>query len=140
RTAISWAINQGLVDAERIEIEDSETDNNETLRYTDLQATSGAQRLGGAIFSSRLDTTHPLGYGFKHSEMHSFRNSTTFLKKAGNPFATPLYLTDEPLASGYISEENLAKAGGSASIIVSRYGRGRVISFVDNPNFRAFWF
>ncbi|MDZ7757248.1 hypothetical protein [Rhodohalobacter sp.] len=29
---------------------------------------------------------------------------------------------------------------GTASIIVGSYGGGRVISFADNPAFRAFWF
>jgi hypothetical protein len=59
---------------------------------------------------------------------------------AENPYATPLYYTQEPLASGYISDENLEKLAGTASIIASDAGSGIVISMIDNPNFRAFWF
>jgi hypothetical protein len=30
--------------------------------------------------------------------------------------------------------------GNTPSIVVDGYGSGRVISFIDNTNFRAFWF
>jgi hypothetical protein len=30
-------------------------------------------------------------------------------------------------------------APGSASLICSSYGEGRIIASVDNPNFRAYW-
>jgi hypothetical protein len=33
----------------------------------------------------------------------------------------------------------LDQAKGSAAILVNAYGRGRTISMLDNPNFRAFW-
>jgi hypothetical protein len=29
---------------------------------------------------------------------------------------------------------------GTASIIARRQGRGHVVLFADNPNFRAFWY
>jgi hypothetical protein len=62
------------------------------------------------------------------------------MKKAENPYATPSYYTDELLPSGYISEENMKKLSGTAAIVVIDMGRGRVISMIDNPNFRAFWY
>ncbi len=100
----------------------------------------GAQYIGGTIFHTKLDLTHPLGYGYNDEDLTVFRNSTLFLEKAENPYATPLYYTDEPLASGYVSDENLEDLAGTASIIVSDIGSGQVISMTDNPNFRAFWF
>ena len=54
-------------------------------------------------------------------------------------YAMPMTYTDTPLLSGYISDENLATLKGSGAIHVNRLGRGRVISMIDNPNFRAFW-
>jgi hypothetical protein len=84
--------------------------------------------------------TNPLGYGYRDESIYVFRNSTNFIEKTANPFATPLSLTDSPLVSGYISRENLEVIGNTASITVSSYGSGSVISFVDNPNFRAFWY
>jgi hypothetical protein len=137
RSATNWARSQGLLNAEPVERERRETGR---IAYEDLQRTRGAQVLGGSIFSGSLDITNPLGYGYRDGSMSVFRNSTNFLQKTDNPFATPLFLTEDPLVSGYISDENLEVIGHTASIIVSGYGSGRVIGFVDNPNFRAFWY
>ncbi|MCH8547816.1 MAG: zinc carboxypeptidase, partial [Balneolaceae bacterium] len=137
RNAINWARREGLKDVEPVERESTEQGR---VPYADLSATRGAQVLGGSIFSGKIDVTNPLGYGFRSEDLHIFRNSTNFLQQTSNLAATPLWLTDEPLVSGYISDENLEIIGGTASVIVSSYGSGRVIAFVDNPNFRAFWY
>lgn len=119
---------------------ESPEDSVKQRRYADLSNTRGAQFIGGSIFHATLDLTHPIAYGYNREEITVFRNTTDFMEIAENAYATPLRYTDEPLASGYISEENHELIGGTASIIVSSYGGGRVISFADNPAFRAFWF
>lgn len=139
--ANSWAKRNGLANIEFIEEDESEEKEEVTPKsYADMDATRGAQYIGGSIFHTKLDLTHPLGYGYNDEDVTVFRNSTLFLKKAENPYATPLYYTDDPLASGYISEDNLEELKETAAIIVSDVGSGRVISMTDNPNFRAFWF
>ena len=135
--AIGWGISEGLAE---IEFVDSPDDSVSQRRYADLSNTRGAQFIGGSIFHATLDLTHPLGYGYNSDEITVFRNTTDFMELAENPYATPLRYTSEPLASGYISEENSELIGNTASIIVGGYGRGKVISFADNPSFRAFWF
>ncbi|MGY8915615.1 MAG: hypothetical protein ACKVJF_11115, partial [Flavobacteriales bacterium] len=47
---------------------------------------------------------------------------------------------NNPLLSGYISEENLNLLKNSVPFQVNRMGKGRVIVFTDNTNFRAFWY
>jgi hypothetical protein len=59
---------------------------------------------------------------------------------AENAYANPMVYTANPLASGYIHPSNLEQIKNSGAIRVSGVGRGRVIGFVDNPNFRGFWF
>lgn len=142
RSAVNWASQNDLANIEYVSSDPEEEDEEEVtpLPYADMGDTRGAQVVGGSIFHTKLDLTHPLGYGYNDEDLTVFRNSTTFLEKAENPYATPLYYTDEPLASGYISDENLEKLKGTASIIVSSQGGGKVISMVDNPNFRAFWY
>lgn len=139
RGAISWAMSEGLVNAKRVE-RDSDPETPGRIPYVDMQRTRGAQGIGGSIFEGSLDITNPLGFGYRDGNMHLFRSSTFFLQKTSNPYATPLYLTSNPLASGYISDDNRELIKDTASIIVSSQGSGRVISFVDNPNFRAFWY
>jgi hypothetical protein len=138
RGAINWVRSQDLADIELVSREAPDTDQ---PRYADLSNIRGAQVIGGSIFNGILDITHPIGYGFNDEKITIFRNTNTFLEKPDNPFATPLfYDTDNPLASGYISDQNLNRIGGTASVIVNSYGSGRVITMIDNPNFRAFWF
>ncbi|MEO1051105.1 MAG: M14 metallopeptidase family protein [Bacteroidota bacterium] len=110
------------------------------LPYALRRRYSGAQVIGGAIFSGRLDLTHPLAYGYENRDISLFRNSTLFMEKAKNAYANPLMYTSNPLLSGYISDKNNEKLKGTAGIGVSAFGSGRVITFADNPNFRAFWY
>ncbi len=138
KSAVNWARQQELADIEskeRVEREEPET-----RPYVKRSMDSGARVIGGSIFNAKIDLTHPLGYGFNDENITLFRNSTIFLEKGENPYSTPLYYTDSPLAAGYVSDENLETLKGSAAVIVSRYGGGRVITMTDNPNFRAFWY
>lgn len=142
--ANQWAKNNELANIEFLGDEESPEDTTkeevQPRPYAQMNEERGAQYIGGSIFHTTLDLTHPLGYGYNDEDLTVFRNSTLFMKKAENPYATPLYYTEEPLASGYISDENLEKLSGTAAIVVSDMGGGRVISMVDNPNFRAFWY
>lgn len=132
-----WASQNGLskVSWRKDELKDSTAYRPYDKLYEDL----GSQRLGGSIFQATIDPTHPIGYGFTESTLPVFRRGTDFADKSSNPYATPLRYTDNPLLSGYISKEVLAQAKGSAAVIINSYGRGRTISMLDNPNFRAFW-
>ncbi|TVQ68196.1 MAG: zinc carboxypeptidase [Balneolaceae bacterium] len=138
RSAINWARNQNLI---RTELKEREPLTfSDSLTYEEVRAARGAHVIGGSIFHARLDLTHPLAYGYRNHDLKIFKNSTLFLEAPSNRTASPLILTSEPLASGYISGYNLELAADTPSVIVSSLGRGRIISFVDNPNFRAFWY
>ena len=107
--------------------------------YINASNEIGAQFIGGAIFETKLDLGHPLTYGYHQEKLAIFKRGTLTLDKPTNPYAAPLTYPANPLLSGYISKPNLSHMGNSSSIVVSGLGRGKVISFVDNPNFRGFW-
>ena len=120
-----------------------EVDNSEKglqKSYADYENASGARGTFGAIFKANLDVTHPIGYGYSEKEIYTFRNDNFFLEPSPNPYANPLVYTSDPLASGYLHPSNLPGVKESAVIRISGVGRGRIIGFADNPNFRAFWF
>ncbi len=134
----TWAKSAGLA---RIEFKpQAKPDSTNYRPYAKLSEDLGAKRIGGAIFQAELDLTHPLCYGFHNEKMPIFRNDTQFAMKSSNAFATPVRYTENPLLSGYIHQEHLEMIGGSAGILVNSYGQGRTISFLQNPNFRAFWY
>jgi hypothetical protein len=108
--------------------------------YDKFDDDEGAQVIGGAIFETELDPTHPLMYGYRQAKLPVFRGDTMFMDAAQNPYSSPLRYTANPLMSGYLSNQNKELAKSAASIIVSNVGSGRVIASIDNPNFRAFWY
>ncbi len=138
KSAINWAMSNELIDIKEKESDPVQFDRD--TPYTDLSAARGAQFIGGSIFNGSMDLTHPIAYGYKRSVIHLFKNSTLFLEMPENHFSVPVYVTDNPLASGYISNHNLEQVAETPSVIISGMGRGQIISFVDNPNFRAFWY
>lgn len=100
----------------------------------------GAQVTGGAIFEAKLDRSHPIGYGYKNNTLPLFRNTNIYIEPNKNSYNNPIQYTSNPLLSGYISEENTELIKNSVPFQVNRTGKGRVIVFTDNTNFRAFWY
>ncbi|MEM7107210.1 MAG: M14 family zinc carboxypeptidase [Bacteroidota bacterium] len=128
--------NMGKFQFERTSIEDS----TRIRPYSDIRKYFGAQEIGGAIFNTKVDLTNPLLYGYDRDEVPVFRNSELFMKTSDKPFSNPIVYTAEPLLSGYISDPNLEKLKNSSAVGISALGRGRIIGFTDNLNFRAFWY
>jgi hypothetical protein len=106
-------------------------------RSTEIE---GAKALGGSIFRVDLDTTHPIGFGFTNRKLAVYKNGLTFLQNSSNPYSTVAQYTSEPLIGGYVHPTTLKKLKGSASILVSAEGTGRVVMFADEPNFRGTWY
>ncbi|WP_418638898.1 M14 family zinc carboxypeptidase [Winogradskyella sp.] len=110
------------------------------INYEQRSDFRGAQVIGGAIFEAKLDRSHPINFGYKNDKLPMFRNSTLFINEDKNSYNNPIQYTKKPLLSGYISEENLDSIRKTVPLKINRVGRGKVIGFTDNTNFRAFWY
>ncbi|MGB0256709.1 MAG: zinc carboxypeptidase, partial [Flavobacteriaceae bacterium] len=100
----------------------------------------GAQNIGGAVFNTRIDRSHPINFGVVGNSLPMFRNTSIFIKPNINSYNNPIQYTNYPLLSGYISEEKLELLRNSVPFQTQEKGEGRVIIFTDNTNFRAFWY
>ncbi len=100
----------------------------------------GAQVTGGAIFEAKLDLTHPINFGYKNENISLFRNTNVYITPNKHSYNNPIVYTNDPLLSGYISEENLELLKNSVPFQVQGLGKGKVVAFTDNTNFRAFWY
>lgn len=137
RQASSWVIKNKLVQDSLI-MEDKNKKEVKRLNYVDAREHIGKKQIGGAIFEVDLDITHPLAFGYHNRKLPVYRNSNVWLKPSKNPYATVAKYTDNPHIDGYITDENLNEfLKPSASLIVSKVGKGRVVMFADNPNFRS---
>lgn len=116
------------------------SDTAENITFEQKRNYSGAKVIGGAIFETRLDRSHPVAFGYKNEILPVFRNSTLFIKPDKESYNNPIVYTSRPLLSGYISKPNLAALGNTVPFKVEQLGRGKVVLFTDNTNFRAFWY
>ncbi|MGB3464468.1 MAG: M14 family metallopeptidase [Cyclobacteriaceae bacterium] len=128
--------NYGLMKAEFKTLSDTA----KNITYEQRRNYSGAKVIGGAIFETKLDRSHPIAFGYKNDRLPVFRNSTLFLKGDKQSYDNPIRYTENPLLSGYISKPNLKALAGTVPFKVSNFGGGQVILFTDNTNFRAFWY
>jgi hypothetical protein len=100
----------------------------------------GAQVIGGAIFETNLDRSHPIAFGYKNDKLPIFRNTTMYMEADINSYNNPVQYTAKPLLSGYISTPNVEQLKNTVPFKKGSLGRGNVIYFTDNTNFRAFWY
>lgn len=136
RNSVQWLNKEGLMKLDFIP--DSLVAKN--VRFDQKGDFFGAQVTGGAIFEATIDRSHPVVYGYTGNRISLFRNTNFYIKPAKNSYDNPIQYTASPLQSGYISEENLKRISKSVPFQVARFGRGRVMAFTDNTNFRAFWY
>ncbi|SDG50380.1 M14 family zinc carboxypeptidase [Psychroflexus sediminis] len=148
REGSEWAIKNELVNEKLIGAEDTDEDaaeqeeqTTERKPYVEAPENIGKQSVGGAIFEVDLDLTHPLAFGYTREKLPVYRNSEVWIAPSENPYATVAKYTDAPHIDGFITDKNLNEfLKPSASLIVSKVGRGRVVLFADNPNFRGSWY
>ena len=100
----------------------------------------GAQGIGGAIFEATQDRSHPINFGYEDNKIALFRDTTIFIKADSTSYKNPIKYTEKPLLSGYISKPNLELLSNTVPFKQVGMGRGNVILFTDNTNFRGFWY
>lgn len=136
--AIEWAKQAGIV---KLEFKKTAPVLDSTKQYPYAQRSMivNAQQIRGAIFQAQMDLTHPLSYGYEEEQVYLFKQNNVFMKIPSNSFAVPFRYGKDPLASGFVTQQNLEAVKQSAAVQVQASGSGRIICIGDNPNFRAYW-
>jgi len=96
----------------------------------------------GAIFRATLDTTQWLTAGYERDRLPVFIDGDTFWKpsKGGANAATFTDPVDSLVLSGFTWPDNTARLlKGTTWAAVENQGSGRVVLFLSDPLFRAFW-
>jgi hypothetical protein len=140
KSATEWAIKNKLVNEKLREEKIDSSRTKSRMSYEFAKDVAGAKRTGGAIFETTLDLSHPIGYGFTQSTLPVYRNDNTVMEPTIGAADSPLIYTKNPWICGYVHPESLARVSSSSAVNVASVGRGRVILFAQNPNFRATWY
>ncbi len=141
RQAADWAQKAVLAEKKEKSPDPEQGGKGERYDYAEYPRREAEDVIGGALFESDLDITHPLGYGFHDRRIASQRNTTIVLATPANPYATVArYDTRSPLVSGYASKRREQEIAGSPMLIAERRGKGSVVLFADDPNFRGVFY
>jgi len=136
KNAARWIKRQGLIDYTTVSTENPA----KNISFEQRRDFNGAQVIGGAIFTATLDRSHPIAFGYDNNRISLFRDTTLFIEADETSYKNPVQYTDEPLAAGYISSINYEAIKGTRPFVHQGAGRGNVLIFTDNTNFRAFWY
>ena len=135
----SWAISKKLINESLVESKKDSTHSRKN--YVDAREFIGRERIGGVILKADLDLTHPIAFGYNDNSIPVYKNNNVFIIKTKNDYSSVATYSKDFHIDGYISETNREDfIPGSASIIISKVGSGRVVVFADNPNFRGTWY
>ena len=96
----------------------------------------------GTIFRATIDTTHWLTLGYERDRMPVFIDGDVFWKpsKSGANVLSFTDPADSLVLSGFTWPDNTTRLlKGTAWAVVENQGSGRVVLFLGDPLFRAFW-
>ncbi len=136
RSAVNWLIDNKIVE---LELADKKKKEAEKRPFNERGQAFAEQLIGGAIFKTELDNTHPLTYGVEMEYLPVTKAGTQVLKPAKRDFITVATYAEEPLMAGYASPDNIETIKSTPAIIAISKGRGSIVMFNDNPNFRGYW-
>ena len=141
--ASKWVIEEKIVKESLTVLQDSSSLKEfKRLPYVDASEHIGKEKIGGTIFKTNIDLTHPLAFGKRMiHQIPVYKNNNVFLNPSKNHYSNVSIYNKNPHIDGFVSTNNLENfIKNSASIIVSKIGVGRAILFADNPNFRGAWY
>lgn len=96
-------------------------------------------RVPGAAFATEMSGRSYLTFGLAEPPAVLIDGSLSFAplrRKAGNVVRI---VAKEPLLSGVAWPESIERLQGAPYLAVEREGRGKIVTFADEPNFRLFW-
>jgi hypothetical protein len=120
--------------------DNAKRDSTQQLPYYLRSDEQRAKDMTGSLFEAKMDLTHPLCYGYTTTSVSIFKSNNMFMDQNNNPYDSPVMYTANPLQSGYLYRGYKDLIKNTAVVNIDQLGRGRIISQVDNLNFRAFWY
>jgi len=109
------------------------------LNYADMEDTRSKHFIGGAIASTKIDLSHPLAFGLSDENLAIFKKGQFSFSEPKESFVSFARFNKKPLLAGYMSKENQNNIAGETSMLVQGHGKGKIIAFTDDMNFRGFW-
>lgn len=137
--AYEWVADMGIMQLKKRSTV-VKADSTKYLVYADKKEASAGNTIAGVILNCKLDKTHPLGWGLDQDEIAVLKKGNIVLCKDKDPYVSPLYYTSKPVLSGFLSVKNEKVIKDTPALFAKPYKSGNVIVFIDDMNFRSYWF
>ncbi|WP_203565391.1 M14 family metallopeptidase [Alteromonas profundi] len=112
----------------------------EGLTYADRSAHAAQKLVAGSAYIAQIDNSHPLFYGYQSDTLAMFKTSNMVIDNHYSVFSTPARYTNAPLASGFSADAMVDLIAQTPAVVTKKRGKGVVIGFVDNTQFRGYWY
>ena len=96
-------------------------------------------RIPGSAFRTSMNHRSYLTFGVPRAPTVLVAGSRAFLPVAHRVDNIVTIDAKNPLVAGVAWPESIERLKGSVYLVTESYGRGSVITFVDDPHFRLFW-
>ncbi|MDR3108237.1 MAG: hypothetical protein LBU65_00930 [Planctomycetaceae bacterium] len=106
----------------------------------DAEIGAGRGSFLGITFQTEVDLNSPLLLGYAKKNLPVFKDGGSILAKPSNRLDTPISYTNTPLLSGNVQAQMVESLAGTPVVVTKRAGRGQVIAFAFDPQFRTVWY
>jgi hypothetical protein len=137
-SAYTWTNRAKLTDIKTVPA--TRVDSSGYKSYASRSEASAGNAVDGVILNCRLDPTHPLAWGYAQDKIAVFRTGSLAFEFSESASVSALSYLKTPYLSGCISPKNLQRIAGSPAAITKANGKGQVIVFADDLNFRMYWY
>jgi hypothetical protein len=98
------------------------------------------ERTPGAILRAALNDAHFLTLGYRPEADHVVLHNSDLIFTASRE-GTPVisYAKENLKVSGFVWKKTETRLAGSAAVLAEKLGRGHVLLFAEDPNFRLVW-
>ncbi len=97
------------------------------------------ERTPGAMLRASLNDAHFLSLGYDAGEQVVLHNSDLIFTPSRDGTAVISYAKEDLKLSGFIWKNTETRLAGTAAVLAEKLGRGHVILFAEDPNFRLVW-
>lgn len=134
--ASTWVSEQNWLSSQGLKLEPVP---DTKLGYSEMDDTESKHFIGGAITSTKIDLSHPLAFGLSDENLAIFKTGQFSFTEPKESFVSFARFSKKPLLAGYMSKENQTNLANKTAMLVQAHGKGKIIAFTDNMNFRGFW-
>jgi hypothetical protein len=111
--------------------------NEEVVAFSDAERNELSNNVIGAIYSCKLDKTHPINFGIEN--YYTLRMSSISWKALENGFSPVTIEKSGDHVNGFVGHKAAPLQAKSLVVGIQEQGQGKMILFIDNPLFRGFW-